>query len=178
MIFETIETPRLLLQKLSPEKMIEIFEKNSDEEIIKILGLPNFQGLEKQKAIFDKGYESYNRSMINFQLVEKTSQKIIGNCGYHTWNSQHHRAEIGYALNFDEDKNKGYMTEALSKILEFGFKEMKLNRIEAVIGAENIPSYLLLKKFGFKKEGTMRGHYLVGEKFEDSDLYSLLSEEF
>lgn len=177
MNLETIETPRLLLQKLSPDIMKKIFMEHSDVKIKKILGLDDTE-FQRQQKIFEKGYESYNRSMMNFQLVEKESQKIIGNCGFHTWNPQHCRAEIGYAINSDEFKNKGFMKEALEKIIEFGFNKMKLNRIEAVIDPNNIPSKRLLQHFGFQKEGVMRGHYLVGNIFEDSTLYSLLKNEF
>lgn len=177
MIFDTIETPRLLLQKLSSEVMTTIFKENDKKEIKSILGL-NDDEFEYQQNIYNKGYDSYNQSMLNFQLVEKISNKIIGNCGFHTWNSKHQRAEIGYDLRFDECKNKGYMKEALEKILEFGFVEMKLNRIEAVIDANNTPSLKLLQYFKFTREGRMRGHYLVDGIFEDSDLYSLLKVEF
>jgi [ribosomal protein S5]-alanine N-acetyltransferase len=110
--------------------------------------------------------------------VEKQSNTIIGNCGFHTWNPQHHRAEIGYAMNSDEFKNKGFMKETLEKIIEFGFQDMDLNRIEALISENNIPSRKLLDYFGFTKEGVMRGHYLVGEVFEDSVSYSLLKSEY
>lgn len=177
MILETIETPRLLLQKLTSEVMTNIFKENNTETIKSILGL-NDSEFEYQQNIYNKGYESYNQSMLNFQLVEKKSKKIIGNCGYHTWNPKHQRAEIGYDLRLDEYKNKGYMKEALEKILEFGFAEMKLNRIEAVIDENNTPSLKLLQHFKFTREGRMRGHYWVGDNFEDSDLYSLLRIEF
>ena len=116
--------------------------------------------------------------MMNFQIVEKASSKIMGKCGFHTWNPQHHRAEIGYALNDDEFKNKGYMKETLEKVLDFGFQEMPLNRIEALIDENNTPSKKLLDYFGFVREGNLRGHYLVDGVFEDSVMYSLLTSEF
>lgn len=55
---------------------------------------------------------------------------------------------------------------------------MKLNRIEALIDENNIPSKKLLEHFGFNWEGVMRGHYLVNGIFEDSVLYSLLQSEY
>lgn len=178
MTFQTIETERLLIQKLDSETMNQIFELNNDDEIRKILGITTDDEFARQKKIHQQGYESYNRKMLNFQIVEKESSVIIGNCGFHTWNPQHHRAEIGYALNIDEFKNKGFMKEALEKIIEFGFEEMKLNRIEALIDENNIPSKKLLEHFGFNWEGVMRGHYLVNGIFEDSVLYSLLQSEY
>lgn len=178
MAFETIETERLLLQKLDTKTMNQIFETNNENEIKKILGITNEEEFVRQKKIYQQGYESYNRKMFNFQIIEKQSHTIIGNCGFHTWNPQHHRAEIGYALNSDEFKNKGFMKEALEKIIEFGFQDMELNRIEALIGEHNIPSRKLLDYFGFTKEGVMRGHYLINGVFEDSVLYSLLQSEY
>lgn len=178
MTFETIETERLLIQKLDSETMNQIFELNNDDEIKKILGIRTVEDFDRQKKIHQQGYQSYNRKMLNFQIVEKQNSVIIGNCGFHTWNPQHHRAEIGYALNADEFKNKGFMKEAVEKVLEFGFEEMQLNRIEALIDENNTPSKKLLDSFGFTREGNLRGHYLVDGIFEDSVLYSLLQSEY
>lgn len=70
------------------------------------------------------------------------------------------------------------MKEAVEKVLEFGFKKMQLNRIEALIDENNTPSKKLLDYFGFSREGNLRGHYLVDGIFEDSVLYSLLRSEY
>lgn len=84
MTFETIETERLLIQKLDSETMNQIFELNNDDEIKKILGITTDEDFDRQKKINQQGYESYNRKMLNFQIVEKQSSIIIGNCGFHT----------------------------------------------------------------------------------------------
>lgn len=178
MIFDTIETNRLLIQKLDSATMNQIFKTYNEIEIKSILGISHEEEFSRQKRIYEIGYESYNRKMLNFQLVEKQSKRIIGNCGFHTWNPQHYRAEIGYVLNSDEFKNKGFMKEALEKVIDFGFREMHLNRIEALISENNIPSKKLLEHFGFAREGVMRGHYLINGVFEDSVLYSLLKKDY
>lgn len=177
MTFETIQTEHLLIKKLDSQIMTEIFELNNHDEIKKILGVTDEEFI-RQKKIHQKGYESYNQKMLNFQIVEKESNAIIGNCGFHSWNPQHHRAEVGYALNSDEFKNKGFMKEALQKVIEYGFNELDLNRIEALIDENNTPSKKLLHHFGFTREGNLRGHYLVDGVFEDSVLYSLLKSEY
>ena len=50
-------------------------------------------------------------------------------------------------------KKKGLMTEALKAVLNYGFTELKLHRIEALIDAQNEPSLKLLLRYGFSKEG-------------------------
>ncbi|MND70827.1 putative ribosomal N-acetyltransferase YdaF [compost metagenome] len=70
------------------------------------------------------------------------------------------------------------MTEALKPIIQYGFETMKLNRIEAFLSPDNIPSLKLVQKFGFTKEGHLREHYNKDNKLEDSAVYSLLKSEY
>ncbi len=121
--------------------------------------------------------ETDRLSLLVFLLVEKESGRTIGQCGYHTWNRLHDRAEVFYLLSDDGDKRKGYMKEALAAVLQYGFREMRLNRIEAFVADYNEPSVRLLHHYGFRKEGTARGHYLVDGVYEDSDFYALLAAD-
>ena len=70
------------------------------------------------------------------------------------------------------------MTEALSEVIRYGFENMNLNRIQALIADRNIPSKKLLQRNGFSFEGTMREDYVVDGKSEDSNCYSLLKHEW
>jgi ribosomal-protein-alanine N-acetyltransferase len=63
-------------------------------------------------------------------------------------------------------------------VLDVGFIELNLHRIEALVAADNTPSVKLLLRYGFTKEGTMREDYVVEGKNEDSDCYSLLKWEW
>ncbi len=172
-----LETERLRLKLVTPKQIHELFETRSKPEIMELMGLDEAEfGHWKQRH--EKGMETNRISLLFFLLANKSTGKIIGECGFHTWNDSHKRAEIFYAMKNDTDKGKGFMTEALGKVLEFGFSEMELNRVEAFVSAKNEPSVRLLKKFRFTKEGTARGHYRTGDHFEDSDYYALLASEF
>ena len=176
--FEKFETERLILKKLTPEVFTNLFENYSDTEIKKELGLANDNELiiEREKSL--GGYKTYDRTILSFLLILKESNEVIGRCGYHNWYHNHRKAEIGYALNNEEHKRKGYMTEAVRLVLDYGFNSMKLNRIEACIGPQNIASKSLIKKYGFSKEGYLRQHYIRDEEIQDSLIYSLLKEEY
>ena len=56
------------------------------------------------------------------------------------------------------------MTEAIIPILDYGFEQMKLQRLEAMISPENPASLCLFKKLNFKEEGHLREHYIVDGK--------------
>lgn len=177
MEFEILETERLYLRKLTDETFEELLKSASDETLAQLLGIAA-NDLDKERTKAKKGFATHNKSMLIFQLIDKQSNAIIGSCGYHTWYLDHNRAEIGYAMNNDEVKAKGFMTEALAKIIEYGFDKMKLNRIEAMLSPENVPSLKLVEKFGFVKEGHLRNHYFKNGKYEDSLVFSLLKSEY
>lgn len=178
MNFEIIETKRLLLKGLSPDDMKYIFENCSKPEIKRILGHRSEEDYQKEESKYKNGYSSYNRNFKLFLMTDKASDTIIGRCGIHNWNAEHKRAEIGYVMQEESYKRKGMMTETLDVIIEYGFKIMHLNRIEALVGIGNVPSLRLMEKYNFIKEGVLRQHYFTADKYEDSVLFSKLYQEY
>lgn len=174
---KNIETERLILKPVTPKIITELFHTKSKEEIVSFFGVDE-QGYERYKEMQEKGMETDRITVFVFLLINKTTGLPIGECGFHTLNVFHRRAELFYLLRKDEDKQQGFMKEALSAVLQFGFESLQLHRIQALVASENIPSIKLLENNGFFKEGTAREDYKVGEKNEDSDCYSLLRWEW
>jgi ribosomal-protein-alanine N-acetyltransferase len=174
--FEILTTPRLFLRKLDPPALRHLFETCSGDELYRQLGTYTPESIAKELERNRKGYESFNRSMLNFQLIDKITNRVIGACGYHLWHLDHHRAEIGYAILLDDYKQKGLMSEAFKPILDYGFEKMKLNRIEALVGPGNIASQRLLEKNNFTREGYLKSHYLKNGVYEDSIIFALLKQ--
>jgi ribosomal-protein-alanine N-acetyltransferase len=172
-----ISTPRLILKSITPDIIHELFNTKSKEEIITYFGFDE-AGFEHYKEMHEKGMETHRISIFVFLLIEKESGLPIGECGFHTWNSLHRRAEVFYNMRAETKKQKGYMTEALQAVLQYGFTELNMHRIEALIDAKNEPSLRLLLRYGFTKEGTVREDYVVNGVNEDSDCYSLLKWEW
>jgi [ribosomal protein S5]-alanine N-acetyltransferase len=178
MEFEILETERLILKKVTPEVYTYIFENLSEAEIKKQFGLISDEDFIKEKMKSQGGYTTYDRTVLSFLLVLKNNNETIGKSGYHNWYKDHRKAEIGYVLHKDENKRKGYMSEALRAILDYGFNSMNLNRIEACIGPANIASQNLIKKCGFTQEGYLRQHYIREGEIQDSLIFSILKEEY
>lgn len=174
MNFETLETERLILRKLSPDDFTYVFTHYSKVEIMSFFGFETEEEFQAAKLKSEKGYATHNRSIAYFQLIEKSTNKVIGASGFHNWYFDHRRAEIGYNMKNDSFKNQGFMSEALEKIIDYGFTKMNLHRIEALVGTQNIPSLKLMEKFHFTKEGILKEHYFINDKFEDSVIFSRL----
>lgn len=175
---DTLTTERLLLRTVTPEVYQEVFTNYSIEEAMAFFGCANKTELLQEQQKYEGGLTTYRISFLAFIIVEKSSGRAIGKCGYHVWQKEHARAEVGYGLFAERDKNKGYMKEALGRVLRFGFNDMQLNRIEAFVSPGNEPSLKLVKGFGFTEEGLLREHYCKNGQPEDSLVFSLLKREY
>ncbi len=176
--FENLTTERLILRKISQEIFDFLYANYTDEQLLSFLGIADMKTLAIEKEKYRKGLSTFNKTFLYFKVLDKTNEKVIGWCGYHTWYLDHNRAEIGYGLYDDAYKQKGLMSEALKTILDYGFNQIKLHRVEALIGSENEASQNLVKKFGFTYEGKLREHYFVNNRMEDSLVFRLLKNEY
>jgi ribosomal-protein-alanine N-acetyltransferase len=172
-----IETERLILQGISPAVIHHLFASQTDEEIKAFFGVDD-EGFLFYRNMHEKGMETFRISHFSFLLRIKETNQPIGECGFHTWNNTHRRAELFYLLRNDEHKQRGFMSEALTTVLAHGYDVMNLHRVQAMVAPDNIPSICLLRKNGFTFEGTMRQDYVVDGVNTDSDCYSLLRDEW
>jgi len=173
-----IETERLRLRLSTPETYKKVFEEYSPEETKAFLGIDTEEALAEQRARYSGGLTTSRTSFAYFHLIEKYSNRIIGDCSFHTWYILHSRAEIGYSIWKEENKNKGFMKEAIVPVIKYGFETMELNRIEALISPLNVPSQKLIHYIGFEQEGLLREHYRKDGIIEDSLIFGLLRKDF
>ena len=174
----SLETERLLLRPLSALDLEFVFRHFSDPHVSRyLLDEEPLTTREQAQAIIDfyvlPGRKPYNRWVI----VRKTDARPIGTCGYHQWRSAHRRAEIGYDLE-EASWRQGIMTEALQTMLRYGFEQMGLNRVEALVYVENQASIRLLERLGFQREGLLRQYFRQGDTYYDHWLLSLLKGEW
>jgi len=81
-------------------------------------------------------------------------------------------------MSLPEFNGKGYITEAIKAVVTYGFEEMDLHSIEAVIDPDNVASEKVLQKNGFVKEAHILENELWDGKFWDTVIYSLLRRNF
>ncbi len=87
------------------------------------------------------------------------------------------RAEIGYYLARPHWGN-GYNHEALTRIVEYGFVDLDLNRIEADIDPQNVASVKAVRRLGFLDEGLLRERWIVAGTVSDSLIVGLLRSDW
>ena len=75
----------------------------------------------------------------------------MGIIGHYRIQPENHRAEIGY-MSLPEYNGKGYISEAIKAVVTYGFEQMNLHSIEAVIDPENTASEKVLLKTASSKK--------------------------
>lgn len=103
--------------------------------------------------------------------------KMVGRIGIHHINLQNKIGEIGYWLA-DGLQGKGIVTKCCTAIINFGFTELGLNRIEIKCGIGNIKSSAIAEKLRFNQEGILQQAEWLNGKFIDLYLYSMLKEDW
>jgi ribosomal-protein-alanine N-acetyltransferase len=176
--FPSLTTNRLSLRQIQPQDAEDIFATLSDEEAMRFYGNEPHHSLEDTFALIDHIQARYARwEAIRWGITLKGTNRVLGSCSFHHFDSGFHRAETGYELN-RAYWGQGIMKEAVSAILTFGFNELGLHRIEAIIDLANERSKGLLLKLGFTYEGFLRQRYYFRGHFEDEHFFGLLKDEW
>lgn len=174
--FPVIETERLILKRITNDDVNEVFELRSNPETMKYIPRPLVKttedALEHIAMIEEKIVENTG---INWGITLKGNPKVLGIIGYYRLQPENYRAEIGYML-LPEFHGKGIITEAVNRLITYGFNNLKLHSIEAVIDPENFASEKVLQKCHFIKEAHLKESEFYDGKFLDKVIYSLLSQ--
>lgn len=118
-----------------------------------------------------------NDLYFNWIIELKENQEIIGIINLHNVDEANQSAETSYILA-PKYWNKGLMTESLSRILQYAFKELKINRVQADVFQGNVASERVLVKCGMQKEGLARERYYKEGKYIDTVQYGILRKDW
>lgn len=171
-----IETPRLILRKISINDSKDMFEYSSDMEVTKYLSYTHKNIKEAMEYTQNKEKAYKEGKCILWGIEYKENKKYIGAVGFTHYDSVHNVGEIAYTISKDYWK-MGVGFEAVKRIIDFGFENMNLNRIEARCWKENENSSGLMERLNMKYEGLLREQIFAKELHRDVKIYSLLKRE-
>jgi RimJ/RimL family protein N-acetyltransferase len=113
-----------------------------------------------------------------FAIVEKDTNKAIGNCGLHLVDEVHRHATFGIFIGEKTYWNQNIGSEATALILDYGFNIMNLNNINLEVVAFNKRAIRSYEKVGFKYVGRRREFVFMAGQYHDVLIYDLLASEF
>lgn len=116
-------------------------------------------------------------SVYAFGIFLTDSKQLIGNVTLsEVARGNYQSCWIGYSLDRKQN-GKGYMTKAVKLVVDYGFNELKLHRIEAGVMPHNIPSMKVLEKGGFHKEGIAIENVKINGKWENHQTLAIVNNE-
>ncbi|KEK24030.1 GNAT family N-acetyltransferase [Bacillus gaemokensis] len=173
---QKLETKRLLLKKLDLYDLDNLFEVYSDPQTTTHVPREVHKTKDETRILLEKMIET-NKEGKSFiwSLLSKGDQKVIGTCGI--WKLPHNSASLGAVIG-SMYWGKGVVVEALEELINFGFQELDLNRIEGRCDVRNTASERVMQKLKMTYEGTLRQNVIIDDRYCDSKVYSLLKNEY
>ncbi|MEO6304751.1 MAG: GNAT family N-acetyltransferase [Bacteroidia bacterium] len=172
--FPVLETNRLLLREVNKKDANNLFLLRSNKQAMQFIDKDPATSVDEIKPFIKMiNKKTKDNETISWAICLKDQKDLIGTISFHRTEKDNHRAEIGYML-MPEYWNKGLISEAMPKVIEYGFTKMKLHSIEANINPNNNKSRKLLEKFKFKKEAYFKENYFYNGAFLDTEILTLL----
>ena len=165
----------------SPEVMAKSFMRwDSDTECYRLAsGDPAYVWSEKKiKEFIEKDAEKNESHAIRFSVRTLADDKLIGNVSLWVNSWTHSEAWVGILIGERDYWSKGFGTDAMRLIVQYGFTEINLRRISLSLNSYNPRALKSYEKVGFKMEGAMRGEMLREGQRSDSYFMGILREEW
>lgn len=173
-----LTTERLTLRKLLVSDTADMYAYASRQDVTKYLTwYPHPDRSYTHEYLEYLGGRYAAGMFYDWAVVYEPECKMVGTCGFTSFNCTSDSAEVGYVIN-PEYWGKGIATEALRRVLQFGFEEMKLHRIEAKFIEGNVRSRHLMEKVGMTFEGIMREGMLIKGAYANIGICSILKSEW
>jgi [ribosomal protein S5]-alanine N-acetyltransferase len=176
--FPELSSPRLLLRQPTRADADAVFRIFTDPEVLRYYNVDFMTNRDEAVAIIESRRRRFELGYgMRWGIYLREGGQYIGSCGYEVLHKPWRFAEIGYELGQPYWK-QGYMSEALSAIIKYGFARMDLHRVEAQVEPENEASKKVLLKLGFKEEGVARERGYWRGQHHDLVQFGLLARDF
>jgi RimJ/RimL family protein N-acetyltransferase len=171
-----ISTERTILRPIVRSDLPIISDWYNDQEIRRLSGMSTPFVEQEMEEFYRQTQDA--RQRIWFAIESNEDHIVIGETGYQRIHPQWRTADLTLIIGSEPHRGKGYGSEVLHAILDYGFGVMNLHRVAVGIVGFNAQSIALYKKAGFAEEGVQRDGYYYDHAYHDFVMMSLLETEF
>lgn len=175
----SLNTNRLTLRKFKSSDIKEAYENwTSDNKVTTFLTWETHSSEEVTKNIISNWINSYdNNNFYQWAIILKDENINIGTISIVELDESLQSVTIGYCIG-SKWWNQGIVSEAFKEVIEFLFKEVKVNKIISSHDVENPNSGKVMLKCGLKYEGTFKDGGINIKGIRDISLYGLVKREY
>ncbi|HJB26713.1 MAG TPA: GNAT family N-acetyltransferase [Firmicutes bacterium] len=171
--FEKISGEKLYLSPINQDDVENYVRWLSDRSVTDGLGnTASLISLQTEREWLQKASETYQ-----FAIVKRENNTLIGNCGIESISHVHRTAEVGLFIGEEENRGKGYGTQALELLVDYGFQVLNLHSLMLRVYSFNERAIACYQKVGFREFGRRRQCYYLNGTYYDSIHMDLLKQE-
>ena len=146
--FPILESDRLMLKPLTASDRLPLFKYQSNKANFEFVNMTIYKNISEVDVYMSKMNKGVLENKWIIWGIHTKENGLIGTISIWNLNHETATAEFGYGI-FPEYRQRGYMLEALTLCVQYGFDQMKLRTLEAYTNIYNQPSRRFLEKFGF-----------------------------
>ncbi|EHI70329.1 GNAT family N-acetyltransferase [Streptococcus ictaluri] len=176
--FVRIDTERLSLRPVRLSDAEAMYEYGHCPEVARLAGFPVNQSVEECQAFIEMDLDKKGDAVRQriYAICLKGKDRLMGTVNFAKAITSD-ILEIGYVLHPDL-WGQGLMPEAVSALVDFGFRELNLHKIEIVSFDYNSQSQRVAEKLGFQLEARLRQRMKSDDVYRDKLIFGLLREEW
>lgn len=174
-----LTTERLLLREFTAEDWPDVYAYRADPEVVRYLpfGPASVEEVQEHLARCMALARSHPRHVYELAVVVRDEGRIIGSCTLALLDYEPRHAAFSYLFNRCY-WGRGYATEAMQALFEYGFAVLGLHRIADTCDARNGASVRVMEKLGMRREAHYRETIWDGAAWHDEYGYAILAREW
>jgi aminoglycoside 6'-N-acetyltransferase len=177
--FDRLLTPRLVLRRFSAADADRFAAYRSVPDVARYQSWDAPYPLERAQTMIEwlgEHHPDEPGEWYQVAIAEREAPDVlVGDCGFRPRVEEPLVVDKGFTLG-PAAQGRGYATEAVGELLRYLFQDRSKHKVCADCDTRNDPSWRLLERLGFSREGTLRGGYRDGDEWSDEHLYGLLAD--
>ena len=166
-----LKGPHIQLRAPEPEDLDLLYDWENKPEVWTISNTMNpFSRYLLRQYIENAHQDIYTARQLRLMIQIQKTYETIGTIDLFDFEPAHRRAGVGILIAQENQRRKGYASEALQLVKDYAFSVLDLHQLFCNVSSENEASLNLFEKFGFQRIGVKKDWIRVNNSFKDEFL--------
>jgi len=172
-----LEGKKVRLRPLKAEDLDPILEWINDDEVTHTLLIGRYPMTREMEREWFEQRQKATESEVFF-VMETLDGTYLGGINFFRIQPVERIAEVGLVIGRKSEWGKGYGTEAMGLLIDYGFQQLNLHMIYLGVLPHNAHAHKMYLSLGFQEEGRLRHRVYKSGQYHDIITLSLLREEW
>ncbi len=171
----TLKGENIFLRALEISDLDFLYNLENDESLWEVSNtITPFSKYILNQYIENSHRDIYDVKQLRLVICKNENKAVIGFIDLFDFDPKHSRVGVGIVIFSEEEKRKGFASEALQQTCNYAFSHLNVHQVFADITEENKGSVNLFEKVGFKRNGIKKDWIFSEGNYKDEYLYQLI----